>query len=99
VAEIAQAVQAHNADIVALSFSAAFNERLAATGLTELRTQLPDRVSIWAGGMAMTRLRKSVPGVELIGDLGTLGAMLEAWRAQPPASRSQASSGESSDGR
>jgi len=99
VAEIAQAVQAHNADIVALSFSAAFNERLAATGLSELRAQLPDHVSIWAGGTAMRRLRKTVPGVELIGDLGTLGAMLEAWRARPPASRSQASTGESSNAR
>jgi DNA-binding transcriptional MerR regulator/methylmalonyl-CoA mutase cobalamin-binding subunit len=99
VGEIAQAVQAHNADIVALSFSAAFNERLAATGLTELRAQLPDHVSIWAGGMAMTRLRKTVPRVELIDDLRTLGAMLEAWRARPPAPLSQSSSRESSDGR
>jgi MerR family transcriptional regulator, light-induced transcriptional regulator len=99
VAEIAQAVQAHNADIVALSFSAAFNERLAAVGLTELRAQLPDHVSIWAGGTAMTRLRKTVPGVELIGDLGTLGAMLEAWRAQAPAYRSQSSPGASPDAR
>jgi len=99
VAEIARAGQAHNADIVALSFSAAFNERLAAVGLNELRAQLPDHVSIWAGGTAMTRLRKTVPGVELMGDLGTLGAMLEAWRTQAPTSRSQSSPGASPDAR
>ena len=97
--EIAQAARAHNADIVALSFSAAFNERLAAAGLAELRAQLPDSVPIWAGGTAMTRLRKPVPGVELVRDLGALGAMLNAWRGQPAKARTQSSPGESPDAR
>ena len=80
--EIVRAAQAHRADVVALSFSAAFNERQATAGLAELRAQLPESVPIWAGGTAVMRMRKPVPGVDLVRGLEELGDKLRAWRKQ-----------------
>lgn len=79
-AEIARAVRAHRIDILALSFSAAFNEKQAAAGLAELRAMLPGAVLIWAGGECVARIRKPVEGVELVGELATLVEMIKAWR-------------------
>jgi DNA-binding transcriptional MerR regulator len=79
-AEIARAVRAHRVDILALSFSAAFNERQAAAGLAELRAMLPGAVLIWAGGECVARIRKPVEGVELVGELATVVEMIKAWR-------------------
>lgn len=78
--EIARAVRAHRIDILALSFSAAFNEKQAAAGLAELRAMLPGGVLIWAGGECVPRIRKPVHGVELVGELTTVVDMVKAWR-------------------
>lgn len=78
--EIVRAANAHRADIVALSFSAAFPERLAASGLRDLRLALPRNVEIWAGGGCVRRLRKSIDGVMLVRSLDQLGSMLADWR-------------------
>ena len=67
--EIARAAAAHRVDIVALSFSATFAEKAAVAGLSELRTLLPSDVLIWAGGACIERLRRPVPGVDLVGNL------------------------------
>jgi MerR family transcriptional regulator, light-induced transcriptional regulator len=79
--EIARAASAHRADIVALSFSATFGERAALAGLSELRTLLPASTTIWAGGACVERLRRPVPGVELIGSLEGLIEAVKVWRA------------------
>jgi DNA-binding transcriptional MerR regulator len=79
-AEIARAVRAHRIDILALSFSAAFNEKQAAAGLAQLRAMLPGAVLIWAGGECVPRIRKPVEGVELVGELTTVVDMVKAWR-------------------
>jgi DNA-binding transcriptional MerR regulator/methylmalonyl-CoA mutase cobalamin-binding subunit len=82
--DIRRAALAHEAQVVALSFSSAFPVRQAGDGLAALRRQLPPTVAIWAGGEMTRRVRKVLPGVLLVPDLaGTLGA-LEAWR-RPPA--------------
>jgi len=78
--EIARAAQAHKVEVVALSFSAAFNEKQAVQGLRELRAALPARISIWAGGAGLTRLRRSIPEVEVIGDLYVLVERVKEWR-------------------
>ena len=62
--EIARAAAAHRVDIVALSFSATFDEKAAVAGLSELRTLLPSTTLIWAGGGCIERLRRPVPGVD-----------------------------------
>jgi MerR family transcriptional regulator, light-induced transcriptional regulator len=87
--DIRRAALAHKAHIVALSFSMAYPLRQAGEALAQLRRQLPSTVAIWAGGEITRRLRKSLPGVQLIADIGdTLGA-LKSWRAEfaPSASR------------
>lgn len=82
--DIQRAAIAHDANVVALSFSSAFPVRQAGDGLAGLRRQLPPKTALWAGGELTRRIRKSLPGVTLIADLaGALGA-LKAWRAQAP---------------
>ncbi len=82
--DIRRAALAHAVHILALSFSAAFPVRQASEGLAMLRRQLPQSVTLWAGGEMTRRVRKTLPGVVLIPELGaTLGA-LKSWRAHFP---------------
>lgn len=89
VRDIAAAARGYRADIVALSFSASYPEQRASEGLKDLRLVLPDTTRIWAGGTAVTRIRKPVAGVELIGGLGEIAGHVARWRAQT-AGQSQA---------
>ena len=80
--DIRRAALAHEADVVALSFSAAFPVRQAGDGLATLRRQLPQRIALWAGGEMTRRIRKTLPGVMLIPDIaGTAGALADVARA------------------
>ena len=85
--DIRRAALAHKAHIVALSFSAAFPLRQATDGLSTLRRQLPASIHVWAGGEMTRRVRKTLPGVVLIPDLGASVNALRSWRAHwtPPA--------------
>lgn len=78
--EIRRATLAHQADIVALSFSAAFPLRQASDSLANLRRHLPAEIGLWAGGEMTRRIRKSLPGVLLLPDLSAAVAALRAWR-------------------
>jgi DNA-binding transcriptional MerR regulator/methylmalonyl-CoA mutase cobalamin-binding subunit len=79
--EIRRAAQAHDVDIVALSFSDIFPVRQASEGLATLRRQLPPAMALWAGGQMTRRVRRTLPGVLLISELADATAALEAWRA------------------
>ncbi|HEY4139557.1 MAG TPA: MerR family transcriptional regulator [Casimicrobiaceae bacterium] len=79
--DIRRAALAHKAHIVALSFSAAFPLRQATDGLASLRRQLPPTIQVWAGGEMTRRVRKTLPGVVLIPDLGASVNALRSWRA------------------
>ena len=79
--DIRLAVLAHGIDIVALSFSTAFPVRQAAESLARLRRHLPPAVALWAGGDMTRRVRKTLPGVVLLPDLGACVAALRGWRA------------------
>ena len=79
--EIRRAALAHQADIVALSFSAAFPLRQATDGLSNLRRHLPQQVALWGGGEMTRRIRKTLPGVVLLPDLAASVTALRAWRA------------------
>lgn len=74
--EIVRAAAAHEAEVVALSFSASFASSLAADCLRELRTALPPTVALWAGGAGVSRMRRAVPGVEVVRTLGDLAALV-----------------------
>lgn len=80
--DIRGAALAHKVHIVALSFSAAFPLRQAGEGLAMLRRHVAAPTALWAGGDMTRRLRKSLPGVRLIGDLAEVGPALKAWRTE-----------------
>ena len=80
--DIRRAAVAHDAHVVALSFSGAFPVRQAGEGLAALRRQLPGRIAVWAGGEMTRRVRKALPGVVLAPDIAATTVALKAWRAQ-----------------
>lgn len=83
--DIVLAAQALATDIVALSFSGCMSPGQVADGLAELRSRLPARVALWAGGAAPVLHRCPVPGVTPIAELAQIGPELQRWRQ--PATR------------
>jgi len=79
VPEIVSAAAAHRADIVALSFSAAFPRRRVAAVLEQLREALPHATGLWAGGAGVRRVAAPA-GVELTATLDDAIAALGRWR-------------------
>ncbi|MCF8191771.1 MAG: MerR family transcriptional regulator [Burkholderiales bacterium] len=67
-------------DIVALSFSQSFNPTQALASLRTLRTSLPARVEIWAGGAALSG-RRRVEGVRILSTIEAAGDALAEWLA------------------
>lgn len=81
--EIAGAAQAHRADIVALSFSAAFPARQVPALLLQLRALLQRPVALWAGGAAVRR-SAPVEGVRFISTLSDAVTAMAEWRGASP---------------
>ncbi len=79
--DIRRAALAHKVHIAALSFSAAFPLRQATDGLATLRRELPEHVTLWAGGEMTRRVRKTMPGIVLIPDLASTINALRSWRS------------------
>jgi methanogenic corrinoid protein MtbC1 len=79
--DIVQASATQKADIVALSFSAAFPANIASETLEELRDQLPAQVVIWAGGGNPALKRRPIEGVFPLGDLRQIPGQIAEWRA------------------
>lgn len=78
--EIAAAARAHEADILALSFSSMIPALQATAGLAELRALVPATIEIWAGG-SCAGLRPK-PGVAVLRTLSAIGPAVSAWRAR-----------------
>jgi methylmalonyl-CoA mutase cobalamin-binding subunit len=93
--DIRRAAVAHDVQVIALSFSGAFPVRQAGDGLAALRRQLPAAVAIWAGGEMTRRIRKTLPGVLLVADIGGTVGALKAWRALAGAPSAPATSASS----
>lgn len=79
--DIVRGADAHRADVVALSFSAAFPRRRIPALLTELRQALPPRTGLWAGGAGVSRISEP-PGVELTGTWPDALAALASWHGR-----------------
>jgi MerR family transcriptional regulator, light-induced transcriptional regulator len=77
--DIRRAALAHGVQLIALSFSGAFPVRQATDGLATLRRQLPETVTLWAGGEMTRRVRRTMPGVVLVPDLGAVTGALKGW--------------------
>ena len=78
-ADIARAAMAHDADIVALSFSSAFASRQVGPLLEQLRAQLPEKIALLAGGGGCPRNAANA-GVQIIESLPGILAALASWR-------------------
>ena len=77
--EICRAASAHQADIVALSFSTAFPQRQIPGLLTQLRMVLAPEIELWAGGSGVSRLAK-IDGILLLTALDSAVLALNDWR-------------------
>jgi DNA-binding transcriptional MerR regulator/methylmalonyl-CoA mutase cobalamin-binding subunit len=81
VGDIADAAQAHQVDIVALSFSGSFPARLASDGIALLRKTLPPAIEVWVGGRGATRLGGLPLGVAHYDAIEEVLPALHRWRA------------------
>jgi MerR family transcriptional regulator, light-induced transcriptional regulator len=79
--EIGRAAHAHQVDIVALSFSAAFPRRQLGAVLQPLRQLLASHVALWAGGAGVAGLVTSEPGQQLLHSFDDAVRALAQWRA------------------
>ncbi|MEI7613581.1 MAG: MerR family transcriptional regulator [Betaproteobacteria bacterium] len=80
--DIRRAAEAHQANIVALSFSAAFPLRKIAPLLKQLRDMLPPDILLWAGGNTSERLA-AIDGVIPLARLEDALSALQRWRSKP----------------
>jgi methanogenic corrinoid protein MtbC1 len=77
--EIVDAVAAHQVDIVALSFSAAFPARQTRALLEQLRAALSGTIELWAGGAGVRKLA-ALDGVMCMASLDGAIAAVDRWR-------------------
>jgi MerR family transcriptional regulator, light-induced transcriptional regulator len=85
-AQAAAAAAAMQADVVAVSFSVAFNPRSVPADLRALRALLDAGVALWAGG-ANSGLAREVPGVQRFASLDAVPQAVAAWRRAAPRRR------------
>jgi DNA-binding transcriptional MerR regulator/methylmalonyl-CoA mutase cobalamin-binding subunit len=76
--EIGRAATAHQVDVVALSFSAAFPQRQIPVLLQQLRLGLQEGIELWAGGSGVLRLAET-DGVAPMPTLSDALAALAKW--------------------
>jgi methanogenic corrinoid protein MtbC1 len=81
--DIRLAAVAHEADIVALSFSSAFPARQISPLLSQLRQMLPTAVALWAGGAGIDRL-PAIDGIVALPSLEDALTALRGWQAGAP---------------
>ena len=81
VADIAKAAAAHQANLVALSFSSSLNPNQVLDGLKELRHLLPEKTGIWAGGGNAVLQRRPPEGVLVVQGLEDISRQVQVWRA------------------
>jgi len=87
IADIVSAVAAHQADIVALSFSQAYPRTRSSEGIMELRKALQQHVEIWVGGAGVARIKRVPEKVRIINDLAGIPAEVARWRQKTDHSR------------
>ncbi len=80
-ADIARAAQVHDADIVALSFTAVQSPHTVVAALRALHRQLPLRTAIWAGGQCPVLYQRPMPGVLALPAIDALPAEVARWRS------------------
>lgn len=79
-ADIAQAALAHQADVLALSFSNVHKATVVQTSLRELRAQLPATTALWAGGACTALHQWPLAGISAVQHLSGLQPLVAQWR-------------------
>ena len=80
-ADIARAAQVHDADIVALSFTAVQSPQTVLAALRTLRRQLPPSIALWVGGQCPVLYQRPLPGVLAVQAIESLPAEVARWRS------------------
>jgi DNA-binding transcriptional MerR regulator/methylmalonyl-CoA mutase cobalamin-binding subunit len=81
IGDTARAARAHGADVVALSFSAAYPQRQVGAVLAQLRAALSPEVALWAGGAGAQRV-PAPEGSELVSTFEQVAAAVAHWRVR-----------------
>lgn len=77
---VVQAVQAHRADVLVLSFTNVQPGALVLDSLRELRHRLPDSTAIWVGGACSALYQKPLEGITAVQPLEGLSPLVVQWR-------------------
>lgn len=80
VGDIAQAAQAHRADVVALSFSNVLKAGVVHASLRDLRAQLPAATALWVGGACTALYQWPLAGISAVRHLSGLQPLVAQWR-------------------
>ncbi|QHE84650.1 MerR family transcriptional regulator [Hydrogenophaga sp. BPS33] len=78
--DIAEAARAHQADVVALSFSSLHKAAIVRTSLRELRARLPASTALWVGGACPALYPSALTGVSAVRHLSGLQPLVAQWR-------------------
>ncbi|KZE31476.1 DNA-binding transcriptional MerR regulator [Crenobacter luteus] len=80
-ADIAAAAAKHRVDVVALSFSVAY-QGAPLDEVARLRPLLSDTTEVWIGGGGCVGLKSAAPWLRLMGSLEAIDVALDDWRAR-----------------
>lgn len=80
--DIVAAARAHNADVVAMSFSNVHKAAIVQSSLSRLRAQLPASTTLWVGGTCSALYQWPLAGVIAIRHLTGLSPLVAQWRHQ-----------------
>jgi DNA-binding transcriptional MerR regulator/methylmalonyl-CoA mutase cobalamin-binding subunit len=83
--DIVEAARTHQADIVALSFSAMITPRAAVDNVTELQNRLGAGTTVWVGGSCASLARRQL-GNQCVLDLNDIKGAVARWRSARTAS-------------
>ena len=78
--DLVAAARLVQAQVVALSFSAAFKPAQATAALLELRRRLAGPTQVWVGGACLALQRRLPSGVQAVPDIALLPGLAELWR-------------------
>ena len=79
VQDIVLAADAHNVDVVVLSFSIAMPANQIKLGLEQVRNALPESTAIWVGGAGIARQRSVPEGVQVMAAMADLVEAVSQW--------------------
>jgi len=80
VSDVIQAAQAHQVDVVALSFSSVHKAAVVRDSLRELRAQLPAATALWVGGACSALYQWPQAGISAVRHLSGLHPLVAQWR-------------------